>query len=158
MRLLDFLNLPNPSCPLYGHNKMLASQLWYRVHSVFCEFTVNSHIVVSSHHTIAMKYHLEHDERQRKWKKCYVGLRILGCFEEYHTKARFSLTLGGGGYIYIKMMIKKCVHWILLYLNIIILDCSCTSTSSIKMPECMNMCTLAMLNIPFSVLICALRT
>jgi hypothetical protein len=33
---------------------------------------------------------------------CDVGLRILGCFEDYHTKARFSqMMCGGGGRLYI---------------------------------------------------------
>jgi hypothetical protein len=53
---------------------------------------MNSNIVVSFHHTMAMKRCLEDDEieRQLKCKICDMGLFILGCFKEYHTKARFS--------------------------------------------------------------------
>jgi hypothetical protein len=54
---------------------------------------MNSNIVVSFHHTMAMKGCLEEDEieRQLKCRICDVGLFILGCFKEYHTKPpRFS--------------------------------------------------------------------
>jgi hypothetical protein len=45
---------------------------WYRVHSVFSEFVMNLNIVVSFHHTVAMKHCLEDDEieRQLKCKNC----------------------------------------------------------------------------------------
>jgi hypothetical protein len=41
---------------------------------------------------MAMKRRVEDDEvvRQLKNKKCDVELSILGCFEEYRTKAKFS--------------------------------------------------------------------
>jgi hypothetical protein len=59
-------SVPGPSiaaarkyCPAYGCNQTLASQLKYRVYSVFCEFVMNSNIVVSFHHTMAMKCRLE---------------------------------------------------------------------------------------------------
>jgi hypothetical protein len=53
---------------------------------------MNLNIVVSFHHAMAMKRHLEDDEieRQLKCKKCDVGLYILRYFEEYHTKVRFT--------------------------------------------------------------------
>jgi hypothetical protein len=57
--------------------------------SVFCDFIVNSNIVVSFHHTMVMKHNLEDDEIERQLK-CKIhdkGLCIVGCFEEYHTKA-----------------------------------------------------------------------
>jgi hypothetical protein len=87
---------PSPSiaaarkyCPFYGRNQTLALDLRCRVHSIFCYFIVN---LVSFHPTMAMKHRLEDDEieRQLKCKICDVGLCILGCFEEYHTKAGFS--------------------------------------------------------------------
>jgi hypothetical protein len=59
---LFHMSAPSPSITAatkyylsYGHNQMLASQPRYRVHSVFYEFIANSNIVVSSHHTIAIK-------------------------------------------------------------------------------------------------------
>jgi hypothetical protein len=36
-------------------------------------------------------------ERQLKSKKCDVEPCILGCFEEYHTKAKFSEMTRGRG-------------------------------------------------------------
>jgi hypothetical protein len=57
---------------------------------------VNSNIVVSFHHKIAMK-RSENDEieRELKSKICDVGLCIVGCFKKYHAKVRFSyMTLG----------------------------------------------------------------
>jgi hypothetical protein len=49
---------------------------------------VNSNIVVSLHHTMAMKHCSEDNEieRQLNCKIHDVGLCILGCFEDYHTK------------------------------------------------------------------------
>jgi hypothetical protein len=44
-------------CSFYGLKQTLVSQLRYRVHSVFCGFIVNSNIVESFHHAIAMKNH-----------------------------------------------------------------------------------------------------
>jgi hypothetical protein len=75
----------------------LASQLRYRVYSVFCEVIVNLNIVVSFYHTTAMKRGLEDDEieRQLKCKVCDVGLCFLKCFKEYYTKARFSYVTQG---------------------------------------------------------------
>jgi hypothetical protein len=60
---------------------------------------VNSNVVVSLYHTMAMKCHLEGDEveKQLKYKLHDVGLSILGCFEEYHTKVQFNLMAWGGG-------------------------------------------------------------
>jgi hypothetical protein len=67
-------------CPFHGRNQTHASWLGYRVHSVFCVFIVDKNIVVSFHHTMAMKHRLEDDEteRQLKCKKCDVGMCILG--------------------------------------------------------------------------------
>jgi hypothetical protein len=61
-------------CPFHGHNHTLASWLGYELHSVSCVFIVHSNIVVSFHHTMAMKHCLEDDEieRQLKCKKCDV--------------------------------------------------------------------------------------
>jgi hypothetical protein len=65
-----------------------ASELEYRMHSVFCVFILNFNIVVSFHHAMAMKCRLEDDEieKQLKCKKCDAD--ILRCLEEYHKKAR----------------------------------------------------------------------
>jgi hypothetical protein len=51
---------------------------------------------------------LEDDEieRQLKCKICDVGLCIYGCFNKYHTKARFSY-MTGGTCIYIKQITTK---------------------------------------------------
>jgi hypothetical protein len=45
---------------------------------------VNSDIVVSFHHKVAMKHRLENNEieKQLKCKICGVGLCFLGCFKE----------------------------------------------------------------------------
>jgi hypothetical protein len=50
--------VPNPSiaaarkyCPFFGRKQTLASYQRYRVHSVFCEFTVNSNIYLISSHS-----------------------------------------------------------------------------------------------------------
>jgi hypothetical protein len=53
------------------------------VHTVFCKFIVNSNIVASFHHKMAMKCLSERD----KCKICDVGLhsRVLG-----DAKARYS--------------------------------------------------------------------
>jgi hypothetical protein len=53
---------------------------------------VNSNIVVSFQHKVAMKCCLEDDEieKQLKCKICGVGLYFLRCFKEYYTNARFS--------------------------------------------------------------------
>jgi hypothetical protein len=99
--------------PFYDHNQILSSQIGYRVHSIFYEFIVNSNTAGSLNHTMAIKRHLEDDKIDRKpmCKKCNMGMCILGCFEEYHTKVRFSyMTRRGGGveaYIYNKQTTKK---------------------------------------------------
>jgi hypothetical protein len=78
-------SLPNPSiaagsayCPLYGRNQTLASHLReIAVFYVYCEFEYCTFI--SSYHG-----------NETSCKKWDVGLSILGCFGECHTKARFS--------------------------------------------------------------------
>jgi hypothetical protein len=64
---------------------------------------VNSNIVVSFHHTVAVKRCLEDDEieRQLKCKIRDVRLCILGCFEKYHKKAAIQLDDGQGSEAYI---------------------------------------------------------
>jgi hypothetical protein len=59
---------------------------------------VNLNIVVSFH-KMALKCCLEDDEieRQLKLKIFDVGLCIFGCFKNYHTRARFSFMMWGGG-------------------------------------------------------------
>jgi hypothetical protein len=83
------------------------------VHLVYREFITNSNIVVSFHHTIAMKCCLEDDkiERQLKCKMYDMELCILRCFKEYHTKAQFSFMMVRvcETYIYIKKIIKSMV-------------------------------------------------
>jgi hypothetical protein len=72
----------------------------------------------------------------------------------------------GEAFTFMKQIRKKkgYVHYILLCLKVDICDCEgaplvvCarTSTSCVWMPECTNLCTLAIMTIPFSALICAL--
>jgi hypothetical protein len=60
---------------------------------------------------MAMKHHMEDNaiEWQLKCKIHDVGLCILGCFEEHHTKVRFIYNGGGGdeAYLYIMNITKK---------------------------------------------------
>jgi hypothetical protein len=59
---------------------------------------VISNIVVSFHHTMAIKRRSEDDKIERKLKRkiCDVGLCILGCFKEYNTKVLFKYMTGVG--------------------------------------------------------------
>jgi hypothetical protein len=63
---------------------------------------VDSNIVVSYHHKMAMIRCLEDDEteRQLKCKICDVGLGIFRYFKKYHTKARFSYMMRGVNPVY----------------------------------------------------------
>jgi hypothetical protein len=59
-----------------------------------------------------MKPCLEDDEieRQQKCKIYDVELCFLGCFKEYHTKARFSAGCGGWSLYIHQGDNKKCIH------------------------------------------------
>jgi hypothetical protein len=71
---------------------------------------VNSNIVVSFHHKMGIIRCLEEDEieRQLKCKIRDMGLCIFGCFNKYHTNARFSyMTWEGEACIYIRQITTK---------------------------------------------------
>jgi hypothetical protein len=82
---------------------------------VFCKFIVNSKIVISFHHTKAMKYRLKGDEieRQLNCKKCDVRSHSL-VFRGIPRKGAIQLHDGwvgvGEAYIYIKQVRKKYVY------------------------------------------------
>jgi hypothetical protein len=62
---------------------------------------MNSNIVVSYHHNMAMIRCLEDEiERQLKCKVCDMGLCIFGCFKKYNTKERFSYMTQGVNPVY----------------------------------------------------------
>jgi hypothetical protein len=73
---------------------------------------VNSDIVVSFHHKMAMKRCLEDDEIEKhlKCKIHGVGLCFLGCFKEYYTKARFSYWPRGLKPVYSSRRLKKNIY------------------------------------------------
>jgi hypothetical protein len=58
---------------------------------------VNSNIVVSFHHKMAMIHCLKDDENESQLKRkiCVVGLCIFSCFKKYHTKVRFNYMMRG---------------------------------------------------------------
>jgi hypothetical protein len=76
-------------CPFYGRKTIVCIIGDIQNAFSYLEFIVNSNIVVTFHHKMAMRFLLEYDEieRQLKCKIRDVGMCIIRCFEEDHTMA-----------------------------------------------------------------------